>query len=106
MKSKKLELKKEVIASLTNDAMANVLGGDFLTGRNTIGACAPATHNGAGCCSGYCKPYSQEMTCGTCPMTEFDTCDCVVPYTKICEKLTDDCVVDSMFCIAKTVTCP
>ena len=53
MKSKKLELKKEVIASLTNDAMANVLGGDFLTGRNTIGACAPVTHNGAGCCSGY-----------------------------------------------------
>ncbi|EHP51140.1 hypothetical protein HMPREF9449_00142 [Odoribacter laneus YIT 12061] len=38
-------------------------------------------------------------------MTEFDTCDCVVPYTKICEKLIDDCVVDSMFCIAKTVTC-
>ncbi len=39
-------------------------------------------------------------------MTEFDTCDCVVPNTKIYVKLIDDCVVDSMFCIAKTVTCP
>ncbi|WP_419546085.1 class I lanthipeptide [Odoribacter laneus] len=98
MKSKKLELKKEVIASLTNDAMANVLGGDFLTGRNTIGACAPVTHNGAGCCSGYCKPYSQEMTCETCGDNCFnkDTLYCKT-VEKVCQIIarTDiDCKIE------------
>lgn len=103
MKIKKLELKKEIIAFLSNEGMAHVLGGDFLTGRNTIGACAPVTHNGAGCCSGYCMPYSQEPD--KCPMTEWNTCGCIVPETKICQKLTDKCPVDSLICAARTVTC-
>ena len=88
MKSKKLELKKEVIASLTNDAMANVWGGDLV--KNTIGCISPS--QGGGCGSGNCIPYTQDPN--KCPLTEFNTCDCVVPNTKICVKLTYHCVLD------------
>ena len=89
MKSKKLELKKEVIASLTNDAMANVCGGDLV--KNTIGCISPS--QGGGCGSGNCIPYTQDPN--KCPLTEFNTCDCVVPNTKICVKLTYHCVLDN-----------
>lgn len=80
MKSKKLELKKEVIASLTNDAMANVWGGDLV--GNTNGCIAPS--QGGGCGSGNCIPYTQDPN--KCPLTEFNTCDCVVKVeeTKYC----------------------
>ena len=57
-----------------------------------------------GCGNGKCVFYLKDLV--KCLITEFDTCDCFVPNTKICVKLIDDCVVDSMFCIAKTVTCP
>ena len=85
----KLELKKEVIASLTNDAMANVWGGDLV--KNTIGCISPS--QGGGCGSGNCIPYTQDPN--KCPLTEFNTCDCVVPNTKICVKLTYHCVLDN-----------
>lgn len=80
MKSKKLELKKEVIASLTNDAMANVWGGELV--GNTNGCIAPS--QGGGCGSGNCIPYTQDPN--KCPLTEFNTCDCVVKVkeTKYC----------------------
>ncbi len=78
MKSKKLELKKEVIASLTNDTMANVWGGDLV--KNTIGCISPS--QGGGCGSGNCIPYTQDPD--KCPLTEFKTCDCVVKETKYC----------------------
>ena len=78
MKSKKLELKKEVIASLTNDAMANVWGGDLV--GNTNRCIAPS--QGGGCGSGNCIPYTQDPF--KCPLSEVKTCICVIEETRAC----------------------
>ena len=50
MKTKKLELKKEVIAALNNDAMARVLGGDLVYGTEYA-------------CGDSAVPYSKKAEC-------------------------------------------
>lgn len=82
MKTKKLELRKEVIASLSNDAMASVVGGDM--GYNTEDNCV-----------GSAVPYSQKPSCR--PMTLSECANSV----KVCKPVT------GIKCEAKTkVTCP
>lgn len=99
MKTKKLQLKKEVIAALNNDAMSHVLGGDLV--GNTPDCIHPSA--GGGCGSGICVQITKSPK--NCAMTKWDTCVCVIPDTKYCVVKTDDCIL-SDFCIAKTDTCP
>ena len=100
MKTKKLELKKEVIAALNNDAMARVLGGDLA--KDTKRACDVGTQ-GAGCDTGSCVAYSKDPA--MCPRTEWDTCDCAIRKTEYCLVKTENCL-DSDLCFAITDTCP
>lgn len=95
MKAKKLELKKEIIVSLTNEGMANVWGGD------------PDFKTRLDCP----QPFSQEPRCYTldvadCPATAWNTCeDCLIKNTLTCEESTDKCMLQSEECAAKTIIC-
>lgn len=95
MKTKKLELKKEIIASLTNDGMANVRGGalDIKTKLDCP------------------EPFSLNQRCYTleaanCPVTQWNTCeDCKINNTLTCQESVDECILKSELCLAKTITC-
>ena len=91
MKLKKLELKKEVIASLSNDAMANVVGGNLSQDvcQYSIEPCKPVT--------------------GIVCITKTEKNTCAIPWTDQetnCAVLTNDCVSPSVNCAYKTMTCP